>query len=37
VQVFQFLTIFIVLGGGILWYLQKFLQSIKYIILKFNP
>jgi hypothetical protein len=32
-----FFSFVLVLGGGTLWHLQMFLQSIKYIILVFTP
>jgi hypothetical protein len=32
-----FSSFFTVLGEGTLWYLQKFLQYVKYIILEFTP
>jgi hypothetical protein len=33
----RFIYFIVVLGGGTLGYLQKFLQCIKYMILKFTP
>jgi hypothetical protein len=34
---FFIITIIVVLGGGILEYLQRFLQCVKYIILELTP
>jgi hypothetical protein len=34
---FFFFPSIVVLGGGTLWHLHRFLQRIKYIILEFTP
>jgi hypothetical protein len=33
----SFFSFIVVLGGGTLWHLQRFLQCIKYSILEFTP
>jgi hypothetical protein len=34
---FLFFIFIVVLGGGTLWHLQKFLQNVDYVIREFTP